>query len=63
MYELCSLGKCIWRFGNGRLNIGVMKEWIAKMWTLWVGRVLDCGVVMDEEWSWLKCLRKKIMTS
>ena len=29
-----------------------------KMWTLWVGGVLDCGVVMDEEQSWLKCLRK-----
>lgn len=51
MYELCSLGRCIWRFENGRLNIGVMKGWIMKMWTLWVGRVLDSGVVMDEEQS------------
>ena len=48
MYELCSLGRCIWRFWNGRLNIGVMKGQIMKMSTLWAGRVLDCGVVMDE---------------
>ena len=59
MYELCSLGRCIWRFANGRLNIGVMKGRIMKKWTLWVERVLDSGVVMDEEQSWLKCLRKK----
>jgi hypothetical protein len=51
MYELCSLGRCIWHFWNGRSNIGVMKGWIMKMWTLWVERVLDSGVVTDEEQS------------